>query len=176
MEKQVWYRNPEMLVALSAIVTSVVAVVVSIYSAYVDRSYARASVWPSIMIAQSHLGSHLKYVVINQGTGPALIKYARIGTSSNYYPTWRALITDAGFANASYTQAHISSGVVRASQEIVAFETRNEDLITALDNVLVNAEICYCSIYEECWISTGGMVTRSVEACTLPPATERFKQ
>lgn len=176
MDKRAWYRNPEMLIALSAIFTSVVAVAVAIYSAYVDRTYARASVWPSIMIAQSHLGDNLKYVVINQGTGPALIKYARIGTASQYYPTWRALLNDTGHSKANFTQAHISSGVVRASQQIVAFETNNKDLIAALDNVLVNAEICYCSIYDECWISTGGMVTREVEACTLPTESQRFKQ
>ena len=43
-----WYKNPEMIVALSALIIGLVTAFTSIYSAYVDREYARASVWPRL--------------------------------------------------------------------------------------------------------------------------------
>ncbi len=38
-----WYKIPEMIVALSALLISIVMTIVAIYSAHIDRSYARAS-------------------------------------------------------------------------------------------------------------------------------------
>ncbi len=46
MKSNKWYTNPEMIVALSALLIGIVTAFTSVYSAYVDREYARASVWP----------------------------------------------------------------------------------------------------------------------------------
>ena len=63
--KRKWYTQPEMLVAISALITSLVAVVVAMYSAYIDRAYAKASVWPSVIIARSWQSNRYEYIVLN---------------------------------------------------------------------------------------------------------------
>ena len=79
MDSIKWYKSPEMIVALSALIIGLVTAFTSIYSAYVDREYARASVWPRLEIFRSFNGnSSFSYGVSNNGTGPALIKYAKI--------------------------------------------------------------------------------------------------
>ena len=57
MKNTKWYKNPEMIVALSALFIGLVTAFTSIYSAYVDREYARASVWPRLEIfsSQTHV-------------------------------------------------------------------------------------------------------------------------
>lgn len=52
--KRAWYQSPEMLVGLSAVLVSVVALGVGMYSAYIERTSARAAVWPSLMLARSY--------------------------------------------------------------------------------------------------------------------------
>ncbi|MCW8108308.1 hypothetical protein OPS25_07355 [Alteromonas ponticola] len=39
-----WFKKPEMMVALSALFIGLITAGVSVYSAYVGRAYARASV------------------------------------------------------------------------------------------------------------------------------------
>ncbi|WP_445768576.1 hypothetical protein [Rheinheimera sp.] len=47
-------RNPEMIIAGSALLVSLITAFVSIYSAFIDRAYARASVWPRLEIFRSY--------------------------------------------------------------------------------------------------------------------------
>ncbi len=78
MAQPKWYKNPEMIVAFSALLIGIVTAFTSIYSAYVDRTYARASVWPRLEIFRSFSQGNFSYGVDNNGTGPAIIKYARV--------------------------------------------------------------------------------------------------
>ena len=73
------FKNPEMIIAASALIVSLITAFVSIYSAFIDRAYARSSVWPRIELARGHnTKSSFRYIVSNNGTGPALIQYARV--------------------------------------------------------------------------------------------------
>jgi hypothetical protein len=91
MENQKWYKNPEMIVALSALLIGLVTAFTSIYSAFVDREYARASVWPRLEIFRSFGGESFSYGVTNSGTGPALIKYAKVQYGEKYIKTWNEI-------------------------------------------------------------------------------------
>ena len=79
MDKAPIYRSPEMIIAISALFISIITAVVSIYSAATDRDYAKASVWPRLEIFRSFSSNKsFEYGVTNNGTGPALIKYAKV--------------------------------------------------------------------------------------------------
>ncbi len=43
-----------MIIAGSALLVSLITAFVSIYSAFIDRAYARASVWPRLEIFRSY--------------------------------------------------------------------------------------------------------------------------
>ena len=70
-----WYKKPEMIVAFSALLISLITAAVSVYSAYVDRSYARASVWPRLELHRSFGSNHFNYGVTNSGNGPVSMDY-----------------------------------------------------------------------------------------------------
>jgi hypothetical protein len=84
MVKEKWYKNPEMIIALTALFIGLLTAFISIYSAYTDRAYAKASVWPKIEISRSHNVDSFSYGVANKGTGPALIKYAKFIRVRNF--------------------------------------------------------------------------------------------
>lgn len=81
-----------MLVGLSAAVVSFVGLGIGFYSAYIDRAYARASAWPSVVMGRSMAGEKFNYNASNQGTGPALIRSVRVGVGNEAVQTWHELI------------------------------------------------------------------------------------
>lgn len=171
-----WYAQPEMLIALSALITSLAAVVVSVYSAYIDRSYAEASVWPSVVIARSWGQNRYEYIVLNQGNGPAIVHYARFSINGQVVKDWEQAfeVIQPGQPQ-NYTQSHIGSGVIRPGQQIQAMKVTSAASVADLLNTDVEAEICYCSIFDDCWVSSGIEAPVSVERCEINEA-ERFLQ
>jgi apolipoprotein N-acyltransferase len=176
MENSQWFKSPEMLVGLSAVLVSVVALAVGIYSAHIDRISARASVWPSLMLAQSYSADRFQFLVLNQGTGPAVIKYARVQQNGSFQKDWRSVLQRLGNNSANFAQAHIGGGVVRPAQTIVAFETTDRDLQQRLlKGSKISFEICYCSVFDQCWIADFTDPTTEVASCATDQGT-RFLQ
>jgi hypothetical protein len=167
-----WYKNPEMIVALSALLIGLVTAFTSIYSAYVDREYARASVWPRLEIFRSFSrNSSFSYSVSNNGTGPALIKYAKIKSGSRYIKTWKDI---EAFQN--IRQSHISNRTLSPQKSITPVLYKGEDTTSLLKaDDLISIELCYCSIYNECWIIDRENRPRATEVC-MADETQMFLQ
>lgn len=163
MKSEKWYKNPEMIVALSALFIGLVTAFTSIYSAYVDREYARASVWPRLEISRSFNTNLFNYQVANNGTGPALIKYAKIQYKSKNIKVWKEI---GSFNN--IRQSHIGNRTLSAQKSITPVLYKGKDakeLVKADD--FINIELCYCSIYDECWVIERNNRPRPIEACFI---------
>src|SRR5687767_2855495 len=78
-----------MLVALSAIVLGVSALVVSVVQVQVMREEQHASVWPRLQIGQSHsAGRNVAVVVANRGIGPAVIRDVLVEVDGSPVTSW----------------------------------------------------------------------------------------
>lgn len=163
MHNQPWYKNPEMIVALSALLIGLVTAFTSIYSAYVDREYARASVWPRLEIFRSYNGNSFSYGVNNSGTGPALIKYAKVYDGSKYLKMWKDFEP---FKN--IRQSHLSNRTLSPQKSItpVSYKGKDAQKLAEADNS-ISIELCYCSIYDECWLIDRDNRPRVIEACLI---------
>lgn len=163
MNSTKWYKNPEMIVALSALLIGLVTAFTSIYSAYVDREYARASVWPRLELYRSFSDNSFSYGVNNNGTGPALIKYARVKYGTKYIKVWKEIEL---FQNV--TQSHIGNRTLPPQSTItpLLYKGDNTKSILKADNSIV-IELCYCSIYEECWVVDRSSRPTAVESCSI---------
>lgn len=183
--KYKWFVQPEMLVGLSALIVSLVAVVVSLYSASIDREFARASVWPRVAIYRNfnqgvneNEASNFSYSISNNGTGPALIKYAKVSYKDKVYQSWQNMIRDSNIATQlNLSQSHISTSVLPATHVINAFSTRDPHLVGELLNhdAHIQIELCYCSIYDQCWVSDRTNIPKEVNACYVKES-EAFQQ
>lgn len=165
MEKQNWYKNPEMLVALTALFIGLLTAVISVYSAYIDRAYAKASVWPKIEIYRSHSNMRFSYGVVNKGTGPAIINYAKVTAGTQYLKVWSDLS-----AFSSITQSHFGTITLPSGQVVEPLVYRGDAIadVLALDEN-IGIELCYCSIYGDCWIVDRSNETTQVDACSVLP-------
>lgn len=157
------YKSPELIIALSALLISVVTACTSLYSAYIDRAYSRASVWPRLELFRSYSSNSFNYGVSNSGTGPALIKYAKVKYGSEYMSTWNEIGI---FSN--ITQSHIHNRTLSAQQDIVPLMYKGDNISELLEaDKLISIELCYCSIYEECWVVDRNSFPSPVDICEV---------
>ncbi|GIU08707.1 hypothetical protein TUM4261_15830 [Shewanella sp. c952] len=163
MEEASWYKKPEMIVALSALLISVVTTMVGVYSAHIDRAYARASVWPRLEIFRSFGNDNFSYGVSNNGTGPAIIKYAAITYKSKPIKSWDEIPEIPRF-----TQSHISQRILPSEKTIqpLIYKGAQNRLFLTIDND-IKISLCYCSIYDQCWITDRSNDPLSVDECTI---------
>ena len=174
MEKRAWYQSPEMIIGLSALVVSLVAVFVGIYSAYIDREYARASVWPRLEIYRSFSSQAEKfeYGVSNSGTGPAIINFVKVAEQGNAIKYWREL-TIFQQENVFFTQSQIGNRIIPTQQTVKPLQISGKSKIEkladfiALETKNISIQICYCSIYDECWLTDRTNNPAPVNECKL---------
>ncbi|WP_299786815.1 hypothetical protein [uncultured Shewanella sp.] len=163
MEEVKWYKKPEMIVALSALLISLVTTVISMYSAYIDRAYARASVWPRLEIFRSFGDEHFEYGVTNSGNGPALIKYAVVQYKSDAIKYWGDIPDLPNFV-----QSHLGARILSPQNSIQPIVYRGEKSKEFLEaDKFINIELCYCSIYEECWLTNRVNEPILVNSCSV---------
>ena len=174
MKKVAWYKKPEMIVALSALLISVVTTIIGIYSTMIDRSYARASVWPRVELYRSFSPQkgYFSYGMMNNGTGPAIIEYAKVTYNNKPIKKWADFIT-----TSSLVQSHIGSRILANQANISAVTIEDQAYITEMLKMdeQVEIELCYCSIYDECWLSDRGNQPKEVAQCEINDK-QRFGQ
>jgi len=162
MNNKKWYQSPEMIVAFSALFISLVTAFIGIYSAFIDRAYARASVWPRLEIFRSYSDSNFSYGVANRGTGPALIQYAKVQYNLNYIEYWSDI---AKLPN--YTQSHLGNRILPPQNTIKPISYKGEESKAFLDmDKTLQIEVCYCSIYDECWVTNKSNNPQAIKNCT----------
>lgn len=172
------FKNPEMIIAGSALIVSLITAFASIYSAFIDRAYARSSVWPRVEIHSSYHNNapYFSYIVNNKGTGPAVIKYARLSYNNKVLKSWPDYLQMLSGRAVGHTQSNIGSIVLSAGESIKPIETRDKEVTTLLaDEDSLQIELCYCSIYDECWLVDRINNPTPVAQCTIDDK-QRFLQ
>ncbi|CCQ10044.1 hypothetical protein PALB_9090 [Pseudoalteromonas luteoviolacea B = ATCC 29581] len=154
-----------MLVAFSALMIGLFTAIISVYSAYIDRQYARASVWPKLELYRSYSDSTFSYGIANKGIGPAIINYATVQVDGQFIKHW---VDIPEFE--LITQSHFGTTTMIPGQELLPLKYKGADVVAilALDK-RIKIEICYCSIYDECWVTDRTMKTTSVSECSILP-------
>ena len=174
------FKNPEMIIAGSALIVSLITAFVSIYSAFIDRAYARASVWPRLEIHRSYNASENKpfflYTVSNKGTGPAVIKFARLSVNEQSILTWADYFRLHSQQTVSHVQSHLGSLVLTAGEQLTPMHVSDAAVAKLLvDNDVLQIELCYCSIYDECWLVDRFNEPKPIAQCDIDQS-QRFMQ
>lgn len=158
-----------MVVALTALFIGLLTAVISIYSASVDRAYAKASVWPKLEIYRSYDIGKFSYGVVNKGTGPAIIKYAKVTANGQYLKKWSELPE-----LRNIYQSHISTITLPSGQRVQPLTYKGNLNMLELDRG-IGIELCYCSIYEDCWVVDRSNITQEIKECVISPE-QAFEQ
>ena len=150
-----WKRliEPDMLVAFSAMLIGICALVVSIVEVRIMRQEQRANAWPRVEPFVD-TGQNFVMRLTNKGFGPALIRGVIVTVDSVPVRNWDDLSFKLIGDSVTYTQAKITDTVLAPQNDIVIFKP---SLVGEMSEILsdsigrVGIEVCYCSIYEDCW-------------------------
>jgi hypothetical protein len=157
-----------LLVGLAAIFISVATLVVYIYQARIMQNQQHASVWPYVEWYNSNVGG-IYVEVKNKGIGPAIIKNATLRVDGKVIENIDDLFTEmiGEHSNMAFVTSYIGGRVMSPGESFKVFTVTDSAYLYKLDSAFnsrqFEMEICYCSIYNDCWISEG--ITVKEGAC-----------
>jgi hypothetical protein len=152
--------EPEMLVALSAVLLGLCALVVSVVQVQMMHEQQHASAWPRLDIMPSYntadgLGIH----VTNPGIGPAVIHYVKASVDGESAANWSRVFTTLlpDFLSDEMIWSTVRDRIIPPGGEVEALRIRNATESASMLREIggFELEICYCSVYSRCWSVTG---------------------
>lgn len=168
--------------ALAAIIASLVgllALIVAGYTAYIERQQVRAQVWPYLDWGYS--GSFYRYIWINRGVGPAVVKSVQVLVNGEPQQDWKTVQQALRIPPFQYHQSGLNGTVVSPNQtlEWLTFEKKAdyETFSRAADRANLEFKVCYCSTLGDCWMndSTRKDPRVSVGQCPALPESRQFQ-
>jgi hypothetical protein len=171
-------RIPELTSAL-ALAVSIFALAIGAWQTRLMQSQARASVWPHLSIGYTYNSNvdenGFIWHVDNNGVGPARIETVTLTLDGKPMKHWRDALAALGFDH----EMRVSTTSLRG--EVIPPSLNRE---TAIEPIRVNErdaasvfkaavprfkmEICYCSVYDDCWVAH--WQTPKVDAASSCPA------
>jgi hypothetical protein len=168
--------------SIAAAIGALCAVAISLYQAALSREQQRASAWPYLAQSNSYVPAQ-PYTrdVANEGVGPARIRSFEVLVDGRPVRSWSAAVrtltgkTDSGLVYSSLRRGSVlPPGSSRTLLRIPPGEQARafwEAAQSRLETV-----ICYCSIYDECWVGdTRTAEPAAVRTCTAD-TTAAFAQ
>jgi hypothetical protein len=156
-----WWKDAEMITALSAVFIGVVALIIGAYQAKVSSDQRAASVWPYLEVSRYIIqGEQYGFTMINKGVGPALIKQMEVLVDGKPMKGWstaiRTMINEDINIKSIYSSTNKSVIAVQESRKMVDVKDKQtiQKIQAADDNIAI--KVCYCSIFKDCWIAGRG--------------------
>lgn len=176
-------RNWNAVAAIVASLIGLMALVVSGYTAYVQRQQVRAQVWPYLMVGYADI-EHAR-IVFNKGVGPALVRSVQVFVDGKPQPDWAHVMSALGVPdNVSYQQSTLASNVLSANEKLDILVLGDEEGYKAFRKQSVDrasTRICYCSTLDDCWMYDDHRAadeprTQAIDRCPDLPTAQAFRQ
>jgi hypothetical protein len=180
----------ESVLAIGAVVIAAVSLWVGYDSMRTNRELVASASWPFLQVYNSTLfgGPHSSAIYFdNAGIGPAKVEYAQLLWNGKPYPNAQRLLEDccaygrksstaaSGGAPGGELEMSTAGGIVLRPGQTLAvmiYKAASEDDATlrALDALRgASFRVCYCSAFNQCWISNGHELDpREVSVCPKP--------
>jgi hypothetical protein len=159
--------RPDFVIAILAVIIGVCTMFVYIYQANLMSKQMRASSWPYLETGYLTGTNGFFINVTNKGAGPAIVKDAhyvvdniRYGDSKQSVDSIAFLLT--GNRNLLNGYSNIHRKVLSPGETVTLIEVTDTVSMKLLNDALpkhqIVIEICYCSVYDECWRMGGGKI------------------
>ncbi len=160
------------IMALSALLISAIALIVSMYEAGIMKeqqeimiSQQKASVWPYVdgnISYQFGDRFQMTYSLVNKGVGPAIIKNGKLMINDSSLELYDGDIKKALApffpvdSNIRLSLSLMDNKVLSPEEEyqILLLETElpeSDSAMSLIQRIDIRYDACFCSIYNECW-------------------------
>ncbi|HEX3474509.1 MAG TPA: hypothetical protein VHT91_05680 [Kofleriaceae bacterium] len=166
-----------------ATVIGVLALLVSAYTAYVQRQQLRTSAWPYLRVWWADMPPDVGIHAENTGTGPARVTAVRVTVDNKPVASWGKAQEVMGVKPGGVTFRSISDRALTVGQDVIMLKPYSEEETARFEEPFfgsthsVGVTVCYCSIVDECWVAStdsGARASSDPEPCPVT-AAERFK-
>ncbi|MEZ4703072.1 MAG: hypothetical protein R2834_22280 [Rhodothermales bacterium] len=171
-----WWQRSDSLIGFSAIILSMCAVSVSIYQAHLMRVQQRMSVWPNVEVLLERGVSGYRLTAVNTGVGPARIGPVRVVVNEELVHSWAELWDRLGLGEEfTFNFGTIGGRVIPANGSVVIVNVPPEHAASIARTIQTfRVSMCYCSVFDECWLTGMNRLETDTDVCALPES-ERFK-
>jgi hypothetical protein len=153
-------RHWDGLAAVIAAFVGLLALLVSGYTAYLQRQQVRAQVWPYLEPGMS--SSRREISLFNKGVGPAIIRSVQVLVDGKPQRNWPAAFAALGIDFGHHIPYSTVNGVVIPANDHVTqllFPTSEDFNRYAHEVDRVVLKLCYCSSLGDCWSYDGAAAT-----------------
>jgi hypothetical protein len=177
--------EPEMIVALSAVLIGVCALVVSVVQVRIMRQEQHATVWPQLFVSTNYSqAASIGILIANAGIGPAMVRSFTAEVDGEEQSSWPGVLNaitgeDRGW---NLAMSFVNGRTIPAGEAITtvfAADAALADRIAqAVSDGRLDLSVCYCSVYERCWMTRLQGDVRDpepVRACPRPERARRFR-
>jgi hypothetical protein len=166
--------------AIVATLVGLLALVVSGYTAHVQRQQVRAEVWPFLLIGNDDPRQAIE--VLNKGVGPALVHGVQVWIDGRPQRSWDEALKTLGIPPHGYQNSTLTQTVLSPGEQMTWI--RIADPATYLRfrdayRTRIGVEACFCSTLDDCWVYSrrmpgGGPTQHDVAQCPAPSAGGSF--
>lgn len=186
----------DLILAGSAIFISVVSLIVSIRHGRTmeqlvaaNEKQVKASTLPILRYGTGNMDNNIPAIhfhVINGGTGPAIVEWLRLKWDGQPTTGPQDLLerccSEGKPVKTRSIWTDVASGTTLPARDIrnvliIRATSADPEIYQFLDREArykVEAEACYCSVLEECWITDFKSEPHEVKACEAIPAAQRW--
>lgn len=152
------------LSSVLALAVSVFALALGAWQTRLMQSQARASVWPYLTIGYTYANNvdtnGFIWTIDNNGVGPARVQSTTLSLDGKPMRNWGEVLAALGtskppsMATTSFAGSVIPPNTNRETT-VAAIRVHDRELATSFKDAIerFHMDICYCSVYDECWIA-----------------------
>lgn len=170
------------LLSLAGVFTGAVALYAALNESEAVRQQTAASVWPYVQLSVNNTANEesadFSVQLSNVGAGPAKLITARLVLDGDVFTQWSAavehLLGVAEPPGIRYGKYDVVRRVISPGETVTAFVTEDRELAIAMQLAVERGaaafSYCYCSIFDDCWVSqpsgaTANFEPHEVDAC-----------
>src|SRR4051794_31248894 len=139
--------------ALIATCVGLLALLVSAYTAHIQRQQVRAQVWPYLLVGNDDPRQAIE--VLNKGVGPALVRGVRVWVDGRPQRDWDAALQTLGIPPHGYQNSTITSNVLSPGEQVTWILIRDPAKYLRFRDAYrtrMGVEACFCSTLGDCWL------------------------
>lgn len=174
-----WKKHSDKIMAISATITAAAALIVAVLEVRNQQDFQKLSIEPYMELGNTGAEQvgHYAFFLANNGLGPAIIKSHDLTVDGSSVRSWSEaarITTETRSPNETLVSDLYTNRRIKASETIELFKITPytdfaKEFHSEMNSSRVKYEICYCSIYEDCWKTVYGeqIIHEPVQQCNL---------
>lgn len=157
----------EKAVSILALAIAVCALALTAYEGCATRRHNRLSVRPFLYTSFNYDKEGSGWYLYNKGVGPAFIRWGEVRFDGKPVRDWAELISGLGVRSYTHFEFSMPNGAYEANRtnRLLWLPIGPAESVVRAEHNRVVIRLCFCSIYDECWVRETNSDPTPVKDC-----------